>query len=173
VTASGPDGTRQPVYREQLAMLAGLAAQAATFQPDADAAVARCGGAWPVPDTAALELGRLSRAYSQLYEKARRLEVDEALIEPRDELRRLLSYHLHMLRDAGDLAFSGRRDERTEPFRTELADGLGEYATRLLRLAAELQERAAAPGRQEPDFAAPGVFELDDVDLIGEQPEGE
>lgn len=169
----GPGGWERPEYREQVAMLADLAAQAATLQPDADAAVAQCGGAWPVPDIAALELGRLSRGYSQIYERVRRLEVGEALVEPRDELRRLLSYHLHMLRDAGDLAFSGRRDERTEPFRKELADGLGQYATRLLRLAGELQARATAPREPGPDFSAPGEFELDDVDLIGDQPHGE
>ena len=167
------DGWRSPDHREQVATLAGIAAQAATLQPGADAAVARCGGTWPVPDAAALELGRLSRSYSQLYEGVRRLEVDEALAEPRDELRSLLSYHLHMLRDAGDLAFSGRRDDRTEPFRQELAQGLGPYATRLLRLAAELRRRAESPEDEATYQSARGEFELDDVFLPGEQPEGE
>ena len=166
-------GRTSPECGEQVATLAEIAAEAATLQPGADAAVARCGGTWPVPDAAALELGRLSRSYSQLYERVRRLDVDEALAGPRDELRSLLSYHLHMLRDAGDLAFSGRRDDRTEPFRQELAQGLGPYATRLLRLAAELRRRAEAPQDQAAYSSAPGEFELDDVYLPGERPEGE
>lgn len=167
------DDRTQPEYREQVAALAEIAAQAATLQPGADTAVGQCGGTWPVPDAAALELGRLSRSYSQLYERVRRLEVDEALAEPHGELRSLLSYHLHMLRDAGDLAFSGRRDERTEPFRQELAQGLGPYATRLLRLAAELRRLAEAPEDQVAYSSARGEIELDDVYLPGEQPEGE
>lgn len=166
-----PGDWAQQARRRQLATLADLAAQSAMLQPQADAAVAQCGGALPVPDAAALELGRLSRSYSLLYERADGLEVDPALTEARDELRRLLTYHLHMLRNAGDLAFSGRPDPRTEPFRRELADGLGSYATRLLRLAAELRKRAAAPESRAADWAAPGEFELDDVDLGGEQPE--
>lgn len=170
-------GWAGPGHREQLAQLADLAAKAATLQPRADAAVAQCGGALPVPDAAALELGRLSRSFSLLYTGAELLEVDEALAEPRDELRRLLSYHLHMLRDAGDLAFSGRPDARTEPFRRELAEGLGPYATRLLRLAAELRDRATAPlddPRLHPssNLTGAGEFELDDVELGGEQLEG-
>lgn len=172
ITVDRDDWT-QPDYRRQLATLADIAAQAATLQPGADAAVAQCGGAWPVPDAAALELGRLSRSYSQLYERVRRMEVDESLTEPRDELRSLLSYHLHMLRDAGDLAFSGRHDERTEPFRQELALGLGPYATRLLRLAAELRGRTEARADQVAYSSARGEFELDDVYLPGEQSEGD
>jgi len=167
------DGWTEPDYREQVATLADIAAQAATLQPGADKAVAQCGGVWPVPDAAALELGRLSRSYSPLYERVRRLEVDAALTEPRDELLSLLSYHLHMLRDAGDLAFSGRRDERTEPFRQELAQGLGPYATRLLRLAAELRARAEAAEDQMTYSAGRGEFELDDIYLPGTQSEGD
>lgn len=168
-------GWPRQVYREQVATLAELAAQAASLQPGADAAVAQCGGAWPVPDAAALELGRLSRAYSLLYERLLRLEIDQELTEPRNELRSLLAYHLHMLRDAGDLAFSGRHDARTEPFRMELAEGLGSYATRLLRLAAELHKSATAPEDRATSIAGPpsGEFELDDVYLRGDQPEDE
>lgn len=158
-------------HREQVATLADLAAQAAVLQPRADEAVAQCGAKLPVPDAAALELGRLSRSYSLLYERARRLDVVTELAEARDELRNLLSYHLHMLRDAGDLAFSGRPDARTEPFRLELAAGLGPYASRLLLLAGELRERAQEPRSRETGWTAPGEFELDDVDLGGEQPE--
>ncbi|HEU5427236.1 MAG TPA: hypothetical protein VFU74_10195 [Actinocrinis sp.] len=168
------DGWTGPDYREQVAALAEIAAQAATLQPGADTAVAQCGGTWPVPDATALELGRLSSSYSQLYERVRRLDVGAALAEPRDELRSLLSYHLHMLRDAGDLAFSGRRDERTEPFRQELTLGLGPYATRLLRLAAELRGRAEAPQEQTPSYSSTrSEYELDDVYLPGEQPDGD
>ena len=167
------DGWTEPNYREQVATLAEIAAQAATLQPGADMAVAQCGGVWPVPDAAALELGRLSRSYSPLYERVRHLEVDASLTEPRDELLSLLSYHLHMLRDAGDLAFSGRHDERTEPFRQELAQGLGPYATRLLRLAAELLGRAEAAENQVTHSSVRGEFELDDVYLPGEQSEGD
>ena len=169
------DGRLRQLYREQVTTLADLAAQAASLQPGADAAIAQCGGAWPVPDAAALELGRLSRSYSQLYERLLRLEIDQELTERRNELRSLLSYHLHMLRDAGDLAFSGRHDERTEPFRRELAEGLGSYATRLLHLAAELRTCARAAEDQSADLTRPsgGVFELDDVYLHGDGPQDE
>jgi len=170
----GDDRPRQP-YREQVRTLADLAAQAASLQPGADAAIAQCGGAWPVPDAAALELGRLSRCYSLLYEQLLRLEIDRELTERRNELRSLLAYHLHMLRDAGDLAFSGRHDERTEPFRRELAEGLGSYATRLLHLAAELRKSASLAADQPADFAGSsrGEFELDDVYLQGDGPQDE
>jgi hypothetical protein len=71
-----------------------------------------------------------------------------------------------MLRDAGQLAFSGRVDERTEPFRRELAKGLGPFATELVALADEFRNRVASP--VEPvfeDWGAPDEILLDDVDL--------
>ena len=158
--------------RAQMAALADLAAEAVARQPEAQSAVSRCGALGVVPDAVALELGRLSHAYSLIYERARHLPVDAELLEARAELCRLLSYHLHMLRDAGDLAFSGRVDARTEPFRRELAHGLGPFATALVELAG----RISAAGRRRCLSAcstactAPDEFLLDDVDLDADEP---
>jgi hypothetical protein len=127
--------------RAQFAILADVAARASILQPAADEAVSACGCSGVVPDSIALELGRLSRGYSRLYESARHMTVEPELTHTRDELAKVLAYHLHMLRDAGDLAFSGRRDVRTEPFRRELAEGLGNYATQLLVIAGRLRAR--------------------------------
>ena len=167
---SGAERTRHNRHHEQLKALADIAAQGATLQPKADAAVADCGGAAPVHDSVALDLGRSSHAYSALYERARHLSLDADLLETRDELCRVLSYHLHMLRDAGDLAFSGRPDPRTEPFRLELAEGLGSYATKLLTLAGEYRARLLTVERGEPDerFPLGADLELDDVELSDE-----
>lgn len=157
--------------RTQLSELAEVAAEAVALQPAAERAVSQCGVPGIVPDAVALELGRLSRGYSLIYERARHLPVDIELTEVHGELCSLLSYHLHMLRNAGDLAFSGRSDARTEPFRRELAQGLGPYATRLITLAAELQQRASAPlAAVSQGWDVPGEFVLDDVDLSTDEP---
>src|SRR5260370_10624828 len=79
--------------RAQWTELADTAAQAAVLQPKADAAVSACGVIGTVPDSVALDLGRLSRGYSLLYERSRNLAVDEELLDARDELSRILSYH--------------------------------------------------------------------------------
>ena len=171
------DGGERPAERRraQLAVLADIAAQASMLQPAAEAAVAACGCPGTVPDDVALELGRASRGYSRFYETARYLPVEPELNPMRAELTRVLSYHLHFLRDAGDLAFSGRPDARTEPFRRELAEGLGDYATTLLVLAGQLRKRLESPDQDEPtssgsaaghaDGLAPGEVELDDVQI--------
>ncbi len=160
--------------RAQVAVLADIAARAATLQPAAEDAVAACGCPGVVPDIVAVEVGRYLRAYSKLYETARYLPVEPELLDTREELTRLLSYHLHMLRDAGDLAFSGLRDPRTEPFRRELAEGFSVYASRLLVLAGVLQKRLQNFGEPEPepgDRLMPGEIELDDVELSDDRPE--
>lgn len=156
--------------RAQVAILAEIAARACEMQSPAEAAVVACGCPGTVPDSAAVEVGRHLRAYSKLYERARFLPVEPELVETRNELTRLLSYHLHMLRDAGDLAFPGLRDPRTEPFRRELAEGFSTYATRLLVIAGKLQTSLTTFGDAEPepgpgDRLAPGEIELDDVEL--------
>lgn len=159
--------------REQFAELADAAAQAVALQPDAQSAVSQCGVPGTVPDAVALELGRLSHAYSLIYERARHLPVDADLREARADLCRLLSYHLHMLRDAGDLAFSGRADARTEPFRLELAHGLGPFATALVTLAEQFRNLATAPPERLLDaWGSPDEFLLDDVDLRADGPDG-
>lgn len=157
--------------REQLAVLADLADKAVALRPAADSAVSQCGVVGAVPNEVGLELGRLSRSYSLVYERARHLPVDAALTGARAELLRLLSYHMHMLRDAGDLAFSARADERTEPFRRELAQGLGPFATELVVLADDFRRRVVAP--VEPvfeDWGAPDEILLEDVDLSADEP---
>ena len=158
-------------HRDQITVLADVAAQAVDLQPAAQSAVSQCGMPGTVPDAVALELGRLSHAYSLIYERARHLRVDAELVEARTELCRLLSYHLHMLRDAGDLAFSGRTDARTEPFRRELAQGLGPYASALVALADDFRTRATAPPERVLDgWSSPDEFVLDDVDLRADEP---
>jgi len=160
--------------RAQIAVLADIAARAATLQPPAEGAVAACGCPGIVPDDVAVEVGRYLRAYSKLYETARYLPVESELLDTRDELTRLLCYHLHMLRDAGDLAFSGLRDPRTEPFRRELAEGFSAYASRLLVLAGELQNRLKTFGAPQPEpdeRLMPGEIELDDVELSDDRPD--
>jgi hypothetical protein len=172
---SGPvDSEQTPSQRRrgQLSVLADAAARGAMLQPQAEAAISRCGGVGVVADSVALELGRASHGYSLLYEQVRHLGVDADLLEARQELCRVLSYHLHMLRDAGDLAFSGRPDPTTERFRRELEEGLGSYATKLLVLAGEYRALLLAVREDEPDdrFAS-GAFELEDVELAGDRPE--
>ena len=173
---SEPAGSEETPWqrrRGQLSVLADLAARGAMLQPQAEAAIARCGVAGVVADTVALELGQASSGYSLLYEQVRHLKVDPDLFEAREELRRVLSYHLHMLRDAGDLAFSGRPDATTERFRRELAEGLGSYATQLLVLAGEYRALLLAfrEDKVEDHRFAPDAFELDDVELAGDRPE--
>jgi hypothetical protein len=76
------------------------------------------------------------RAYSQWYHEVEALETgpDPELAEVRRDMLELLSYHLYMLRDAGDLAFSGREVPNNDRFRLELAEGLGSRAADLARL---------------------------------------
>ena len=134
--------------REQLWLLADIAEQALLLQPQAETAVVACGVPGTVPDCVALDLGQLSHCYSRLSQQLKQLAVDPPVAGLRNELRKVLSYHLHMLRDAGDLAFSGRRDPRTELFRRELAEGLGPYAAKLAELTAECAERLNAAPQQ-------------------------
>jgi hypothetical protein len=170
---AGLEQTRQRRH-EQLTVLAETAAQGAALQPGADAAVSDCGQPGLVPDEVALRLGSISHGYSALYERVRNLRVDAELKETHDELCRVLSYHLHMLRDAGDLAFSGRPDPHTERFRRELAEGLGTYATKLLVLAGECRTEllnAEKGGDKVEIRPTRDEFELDDVELTGDEPE--
>jgi len=134
--------------REQVWMLADIAEQALLLQPQAETAVVACGVPGVVPDGVALDLGQLSHCYSRLSQQLKQLTVDPAVDGLRNELRSVLSYHLHMLRDAGDLAFSGRCDPRTERVRLELAEGLGPYAARLAELTAECEARLSAAPQQ-------------------------
>lgn len=134
--------------REQVWTLADIAEQALLLQPQAETAIVACGVLGTVPDCVALDLGQLSHCYSRLSQQLKQLTVDPPVVGLRNELRSVLSYHLHMLRDAGDLAFSGRRDPRTERFRLELAEGLGPYAARLAELTAECEARLHAASQQ-------------------------
>jgi len=93
-----------------------------------------------VPNDVAVRLGGMLSAYSRLHHEAEALEPgpESDLLDVRRELLELLSYHLHMLRDAGDLVFSGRDVPRNERFRRELAEGLGPRAGELTRLRDQL-----------------------------------
>lgn len=125
----------QERYRRELIALVALADVGIALQPEADAVIAACGAEGVVPDGVGSALGRVSHSYSLVSQQAREMgEVDGRLTPLLDELRQLLSYHQHMLRDAGDMAFSAERHPATEPFRRELAGGLGLQAARLADL---------------------------------------
>jgi hypothetical protein len=113
-----------------------IADRALEIQDEADAAVRACGIRGVVSSEVALRLGAMLRVYSRLYYEVEGLEteLDPELGAVRRDLLELLSYHLHMLRDAGDLVFSARRVPRNERFRLELAEGLGPRAEDLGRL---------------------------------------
>jgi hypothetical protein len=116
--------------------LVDVADRALAIHHEADAAVRACGIRGLVSGEVALRLGVMLRVYSRLYYEVEGLEtdLDPELGAVRRELLELLSYHLHMLRDAGDLVFSARRVPRNERFRLELAEGLGPRAEDLARL---------------------------------------
>jgi hypothetical protein len=116
--------------------LAAIAERAVATQPEADAAIRACGIVGVVSSDVAIRLGEMLRGYSRLYYEADALEATAypGLAEVRRNLIELLSYHLHMLRDAGDLVFSGRDVAHNERFRLELAEGLGSRAEDLTRL---------------------------------------
>jgi hypothetical protein len=127
---------------ELVGELLAIARQALELQPDADAAIRACGAPGGAADEVAGQLGELLRGYSRLHHAAEAVDPgrDPELTESCRELLELLSYHLHMLRDAGDLVFSGRDVPGNERFRRELAAGLGPRARQL----AHLRERLAA-----------------------------
>lgn len=120
--------------------LAAVADQGIAMQAEADAAIRSCGIAGVVPSTVAGRLGEVLHGYSRLRDEVEALDTgtDPELSEVRRNLLDLLSYHLHMLRDAGDLVFSGRDVPRNERFRLELAGGLGSRAAELTGLREQL-----------------------------------
>lgn len=154
-------------YPEQVIALLQVAEEGVRLQPAADAAIRACGvstaevsagglsagafaGGRPVgavvSDEVAVELGDALRAYSRLYYRLESFDPDPDLVQTVRDLRSQLSYHLHMLRDAGDLVFSGRFVPRNERFRRELANGLGGHAQGLSRLRNALSARSAILG---------------------------
>lgn len=137
-----------PGYGAAVRCLTTITTQALAMQPEADAAIRACGITGTVSSEVAVRLGEMLRAYSKLYYEAE-AEAETARTTPgtrpgaeldgvRRDLRELLSYHLHMLRDAGDLVFSGRDVPRNERFRLELAEGLGSRGEDLVRLREQL-----------------------------------
>lgn len=131
-------------YAGQVSLLLDLAEQAVALQPAADAAVRACGAAGTVPDEVAARTGKLLRGYSRLHNQLDGLAADPDLAQVRHDLLGQLSYHLHMLRDAGDLVFSAHPAAEDDRFRRELARGLGPHAAGLIRLRDALIARRAA-----------------------------
>jgi hypothetical protein len=131
VSAAWPAGHGVEVRR-----LAAIAGQALALQAEADAAIRACGVVGTVPTDVAVRLGEMLRGYSRLYHEVEDVDVrlSPDLAEVRRSLLELLSYHLHMLRDAGDLVFSAREVPHNERFRLELAEGLGSRAEELAAL---------------------------------------
>jgi len=113
-----------------------IAEQALAMQAEADGAIRACGIVGIVPSDVAVRLGVMLRGYGRLHYEAESVEtaLGSELADMRRDLLELLSYHLHMLRDAGDLVFSGRDVPRNGRFRLELAEGLGTRAEDLTRL---------------------------------------
>jgi hypothetical protein len=124
---------------DQIDELVAVVNRGIALQRRADLAIRACGVTELVPEGVAVDLGVLSGEYSRLYYRVEGLKAVPELAANRRELLSLLSYHLHMLRDAGDLVFSGRRPVETERFRRELAEGLGAPAFVL----AEARDRIA------------------------------
>lgn len=133
-------------YADQVSLLLEFAEHAVALQPSADAAIRACGADGTVPDEVAVRTGRLLRGYSRLHHLTDGLPADPDLAQVRGDLLGQLSYHLRMLRDAGDLVFSGRPAAENDRFRRELADGLGPHAAGLVRLRDALIARRAALG---------------------------
>jgi hypothetical protein len=131
-------------YADQVSLLLELAEQAVALQSAADAAIRSCGAAGTIPDEVAVRTGRLLRGYSRLHHQLDDLTADPDLAQVRLDLLSQVSYHLHMLRDAGDLVFSGHATAETDRFRRELAEGLGSHAAGLLSLRDALTARRAA-----------------------------
>ena len=129
-----------PERGETIRTLTQLVGQALADQDEADAAIRACGVTGTVSDDTAVRLGEMLRSYSRLYYAAEAVQpgAEADLVEARRDLLELLSYHLHMLRDAGDLVFSGRDVPRNARFRRELAEGLGPRAADLTRLLVHL-----------------------------------
>jgi hypothetical protein len=120
--------------------LAAVAGRALAMQAEADASIRACGVVGVVPGEVAVRLGEMLRGYSRLYHEVEAVETetDPELTGLRRDLLELLSYHVHMLRDAGDLVFSGRDVPRNDRFRRELAEGLGSRAEDMARLRDQL-----------------------------------
>jgi hypothetical protein len=135
LSAAWPAGHGAVVRR-----LAAITNQALAMQTEADAAIRACGIVGIVPSEVAIRLGVMLRGYSRLYYDVEAMETrrNPEMAETRRNLLELLSYHLHMLRDAGDLVFSGRNVPRNERFRLELAEGLGSRAEDLTALREQL-----------------------------------
>ena len=135
LSAAWPAGHGPMVRR-----LASITDRALALQPEADAAIRACGIHGAVPSEVAVRLGERMRGYSVLYYEVTALETgtDRWLVDFRRNLLELLSYHLHMLRGAGDLVFSGHDVPRNERFRLELAEGLGSRAEEMARLREQL-----------------------------------
>lgn len=132
--------------RDQRAVLAAIAEQAVEQQHAADVAIRACGTPGTVPDEVGVQLGVLLRVYSRLHHQVEQMDIDPSLRALRRELQGQVSYHLHMLRDAGDLVFSGRPHAQTQRFRDELAEGLGPHAYGLVLLRDRLREPADTTG---------------------------
>ncbi|HWG22745.1 hypothetical protein [Actinospica sp.] len=120
--------------------MAAVAGRALAMQAEADASIRACGVVGVVPGEVAVRLGEMLRGYSRLYHEVEAVETetDPELTGLRRDLLELLSYHVHMLRDAGDLVFSGRDVPRNDRFRRELAEGLGSRAEDMARLRDQL-----------------------------------
>ena len=137
---AGDLGASAAGYGVTVRHLDAIAVRALAMQAEADAAIRACGIVGVVPRDVAVRLGVMLRGYSRLYfeTEAVQTRLDPGLADVCRDLLELLSYHLHMLRDAGDLVFSGRDVPRNERFRLELAEGLGARAEDLTRLHEQL-----------------------------------
>jgi hypothetical protein len=132
-------------YQEQVAVLLLLATEGVRMQPAADAAIRACASSADavVPTQVAVDLGEALRTYSRLYHHVASLDPDPDLVQTIRDLRGQLSYHLHMLRDAGDFVFCPRPTPANDRFRRELGAGLGPHAQGLCRLHSALAARYA------------------------------
>ncbi|MCX4742894.1 hypothetical protein [Streptomyces antibioticus] len=136
-----PRPSRQVQVRALLAVLE----EAVAVQRPADAAVAACGEPGPVPGQVARDCGDAASALLHVRARLRELTLTEPdLVEARAYAGRLLDYGQWMVHQSANLAFTVRRDARTEAARCQL-NGLGRPADDLRRLRDTLTAREGRP----------------------------
>jgi hypothetical protein len=138
----------------QILALLGILDDALAAQGAADRVVAACGKPGPVPWTVSHAGAEQMAVYQRLTLRLRRIPVDPDLREVHGRASRLLAYHLWVLRQALQLAFTPRPEPAAEATRLRL-DGLGAPAADLRNLHQEVGRLAAAFAPAEGGSASP------------------
>ncbi|MGW1037051.1 hypothetical protein ACWD4Z_33225 [Streptomyces antibioticus] len=138
-------GPARPSREAQVGALLAVLEEAVALQRSADAAVAACGEPGAVAGRAARDCGVAGTAILHVRSRLRELTLTEPdLLEARAYAGRLLDYGQWMVHQSANLAFTVRRDARTEAARCQL-NGLGRPADDLRRLRDTLTAREGRP----------------------------